>query len=193
MPFCRAELVSQKCDVQANSNEAMMTHSKELVRPNPTDGFLMGKRDGEEQERDDSKEPFIKRMRAKYEEAERSGTAGSSKDQKADIEDVEEESEEAVAPKGFPSPTIPTRSEREEHEKTHVQFRSWCKHCVCGRGMSSPHRDVSSSRKSHLHPTIAMDYCFPKDFDGNCPTCLECTYAMGVKKAIVIPQKGGGK
>ena len=97
-----------------------------------------------------------------------------------------------MALKNFLSPTIPTKAEREEHESTHVQFRSWCKHCVCGRGMSSPHRDVSSSRKSHLHPTIAMDYCFPKDFDGNCPTCLVCTHEMGAKKAIVIPQKGGG-
>ena len=43
--------MSQKCDVQANSDKAMMTHSKELVRPNSKDGFLMGKRDGKEQEK----------------------------------------------------------------------------------------------------------------------------------------------
>ena len=31
-------------------------------------------------------------------------------------------------------PREPTREEREEHEKTHLPFRNWCRHCVRGRG-----------------------------------------------------------
>ena len=31
-------------------------------------------------------------------------------------------------------PKEPTKVEREEHEKTHLPFRSWCRHCVRGRG-----------------------------------------------------------
>ena len=36
-------------------------------------------------------------------------------------------------------PREPTREEREEHEKARLPFRSWCKHCVRGRGKQLPH------------------------------------------------------
>ena len=36
-------------------------------------------------------------------------------------------------------PSMPTRAEREEHEKTHLPFRSWCRHCVRGKGKAMPH------------------------------------------------------
>ena len=31
-------------------------------------------------------------------------------------------------------PREPSAEERSEHEKTHLPFRSWCRHCVRGRG-----------------------------------------------------------
>ena len=31
-------------------------------------------------------------------------------------------------------PSKPTDEERREHELTHLPFRSWCRHCVRGRG-----------------------------------------------------------
>ena len=36
--------------------------------------------------------------------------------------------------------SMPTKAEREEHDKTHLPFRSWCRHCVRGRGNELPHR-----------------------------------------------------
>ena len=34
-----------------------------------------------------------------------------------------------------PNVKTPAKAEREEHEKTHLPFRSWCKACVKGRGV----------------------------------------------------------
>ena len=52
----------------------------------------------------------------------------------------------------------PSQREIEEHERTHLPFRSWCKHCVMGRAQSTPHyhRDHSEDKV----PTISWDYWF---------------------------------
>ena len=31
-------------------------------------------------------------------------------------------------------PRQPSQQEKEEHEMTHLPFRSWCRHCIMGRG-----------------------------------------------------------
>ena len=57
------------------------------------------------------------------------------------IEDAEKDAEaeeEMRRPKPAARPYTPTRAEVYEHEVTHLPFRSWCKHCVHGRGVSSP-------------------------------------------------------
>ena len=38
------------------------------------------------------------------------------------------------------SPNTPIRAEKEEHEATHIPFRSWCPYCVKGRGRNTPHK-----------------------------------------------------
>ena len=48
-------------------------------------------------------------------------------------EDLEAE-EEGVCHKEVTDPGQPSRAEREQHELTHIPFRSWCPHCVRGRG-----------------------------------------------------------
>ena len=52
----------------------------------------------------------------------------------------------------------PSQREIDEHERTHMPFRSWCKHCVKGRAQSTPHyhRDHSEDQV----PTISWDYWF---------------------------------
>ena len=37
-------------------------------------------------------------------------------------------------------PGQPTESEHGEHLTTHRPYRSWCKFCLMGRGVNSPHR-----------------------------------------------------
>ena len=69
------------------------------------------------------------------------------------IEDAEtgaEAEEEMRRPKPAGRPYTPTRAEVYEHEVTHLPYRSWCKHCVHGRGVSSPMRDRIRKRRSGL-------------------------------------------
>ena len=58
------------------------------------------------------------------------------------------------------SPANPTKAQVEEHECTHIDFQPWCRHCVRGRGVSSPHKD-SSSRAEDEVPLVSFDYAFP--------------------------------
>ena len=43
--------------------------------------------------------------------------------------------EEVIAPRVPPVPAKPTQAEQDEHYATgHAAYRSWCEHCVKGRG-----------------------------------------------------------
>ena len=77
------------------------------------------------------------------------------------VEEVEEG--EARTPAVPHDPGRPIRKEWMEHLPRHWPFRSWCRHCVCGRGFSSPHKsrtdeggDFGRGRIS----TMSMDHCF---------------------------------
>ena len=60
-----------------------------------------------------------------------------------DEEEVECEAEEGLRPQRVKNPMEPSRQEWEEHCITHLPYRSWCPHCVRGRGINSPHRATS--------------------------------------------------
>jgi hypothetical protein len=46
-------------------------------------------------------------------------------------------------------PCRPGTEEVNEHEKTHLPYRSWCRHCVLGRGREMPHQ---KTRNKHELP-----------------------------------------
>ena len=54
-------------------------------------------------------------------------------------------------------PKLPSQAEVDEHYLTHLPFRSWCKHCVRGRGRAADHR--TQERDDGL-PEFHVDYCF---------------------------------
>ena len=66
----------------------------------------------------------------------------------------------------FKRPDAPTKQELEEHLPTHLPYRSWCPHCVAGRGISRRHATVGGD-KEKLGVTISIDYCFfnPEDVE----------------------------
>ena len=65
--------------------------------------------------------------------------------------------EEAVAPREPPVPAKPTQAEQDEHYATgHAAYRSWCEHCVKGRGRASPHAVVSEGEL----PEVGVDYAY---------------------------------
>ena len=59
-----------------------------------------------------------------------------------DGEEVETECEEfgARVTKKIADPRKPKAEDIDEHEKTHLPYRSWCRHCVRGRGRQMPHQ-----------------------------------------------------
>lgn len=73
--------------------------------------------------------------------------------------DVVECEDEVQTASSLPSPYMPSQSERDDHELTHAQYRSWCEHCVNGRGVEMGHRmgDDHSERGVAL---VAFDYMF---------------------------------
>jgi hypothetical protein len=75
-----------------------------------------------------------------------------------------EESEEARRPTVACDPGRPTRREFLARRCTHWPFRSWCKHCVRGRPVCSPHRKKNQEAKDFAQdgrvPTLTIDHCF---------------------------------
>ena len=58
-----------------------------------------------------------------------------------DMDDKEEQSEESRAVReGKRKMMTLTLVEREEHERTHIPYRSWCRHCVAAWASSPAHR-----------------------------------------------------
>ena len=58
-----------------------------------------------------------------------------------------------------PTPSQPSQSEVEDHELGgHILFRSWCRHCIRGRGQALPHRTAPECE--HSTPVISWDYGF---------------------------------
>ena len=57
-------------------------------------------------------------------------------------------------------PRKPSEAEVSEHNLTHLPYRSWCRHCVRGRGKELPHRRLrDEAGMAELH----MDLCFLGD------------------------------
>ncbi len=76
------------------------------------------------------------------------------------VEEFEAEEESEVI-RQLPTPEMPTRSEFLDHCVTHYPYRSWCKHCVEGRGREFPHRLHGISTRGV--PTVSFDYAFVGD------------------------------
>ena len=74
------------------------------------------------------------------------------------MEAQEEEAERgARKPARMNDPREPSEEERKEHEMTHLPYRSWCKHCVGGRGKDAPH--TKQDTQGELHE-MHFDYAF---------------------------------
>ena len=54
-------------------------------------------------------------------------------------------------------PSLPKAEEVEEHNVTHLPFRSWCPHCVKGKAKGKKHE--SSKEKSEI-AQVSIDYMF---------------------------------
>ena len=62
-------------------------------------------------------------------------------------------------PKPGRRPVLPTKAELDEHFPLHLQYRSWCKHCVAGKARLAQHR-VDDPNRERLGVTWNADYAF---------------------------------
>lgn len=97
----------------------------------------------------------------------------------------EECSEEGAGPR------LPTEEEVKDHYLgCHMPYRSWCHHCVMGRGRERDHRRRSSEDQRGL-PESHMDYCFLGDeFDHRLIVLVVIERYTKMKKAVIAPSKG---
>ena len=90
-----------------------------------------------------------------------------------DVQDGDQEREGVVAQgeraRPLPQSRLPRRQEVQEHELTHIPYRSWCVHCVRGAGRSDAHRrrarQGEEEREQHT-TTWSIDYAYMID-DGD--------------------------
>jgi hypothetical protein len=88
-------------------------------------------------------------------------------------------------------PLLPKESEVKEHYLSgHMPYRSWCHHCVRGRGRERDHTKKGEEVNNGI-PEYHMDYCFPGDEHGERLTVLVIIERYTkMKKAVVVPNKG---
>ena len=100
------------------------------------------------------KSKAIEEVEARLKELERATEAMN-----ADDEDTEG-NEEPARLKKLPIIHGPSEKEREEHERFHIPYRSWCEVCVQAKKKNPPHYAVKDKR---TYPVISMDYLFVSD------------------------------
>ena len=78
--------------------------------------------------------------------------------------EVDEEGEEGWDSKGIVCGTKPSQREIDDHERTHIPFRNWCKHCVFGKAKSTNHEEDKEDEKGV--PKVSWDYMYMKKAPG---------------------------
>ena len=108
-------------------------------------------------------------------------------------EDVDEDEEYGVrrSVKKL-DPREPSKEEREEHEKTHLPFRNWCRHCVRGRGKEEACRDAKRDQEvAEVH----LDLMFMGDEgdDRTLAVLVVKERSRGMVMLTVAPRKSSGQ
>ena len=69
-----------------------------------------------------------------------------------------------TAGKAIAYPAKPAPEMIAAHEVSHLPFRSWCSHCVRGRGKLFQHRRVQHDQDDEAHPVVSLDYAEQGDW-----------------------------
>ena len=79
----------------------------------------------------------------------------------SEVEDIFVRGDEAVKAKTVRYDPRPSELEVEEHNITHLPYRSWCPHCVRGKAPAGQHRKRNKQEKVNDEvPVVSMDYCY---------------------------------
>ena len=113
-----------------------------------------------------------------------------------DVMDKEEPSKESRPVKGGQSRVMmPTLKGRQEHERTHLPYRSWCRHCVAARACNPAHRGrrfPTAIEEDKDTKQVSCDCCFMRDQPGMEPAKILVSKdrATHMVSAHVVPLKG---
>ena len=91
-------------------------------------------------------------------------------------------------------PYTPTQMEIEEHMPLHIPYRSWCPHCVAGKGVSGHHRH--GEKDDRIGVTISFDYCFMSSAersDSCCSVLIMFDNVLETIWALPVTTKGPNK
>ena len=116
---------------------------------------------------------------------------GMFSDDDNEAEDIEQEARRAAHQRR--QHRAPTEQEMEEHRGTHLPYRSWCPHCVAGRGPGTQHRKTrAADEKERGVASVAVDYCFLRNAVGGdyVPVVVMEDYDTRLLAAHVVPAKG---
>ena len=110
-------------------------------------------------------------------------------------EEAEEEDEDLGErrPQKMHDPLEPTAEERRMHELTHLPFRSWCKHCVKGRGKEKPCKKQPGEEGGA--PELHVDFMFMGEPEGGRTLTLLVAKERRTRMVMVsvIPKKSSGE
>lgn len=86
---------------------------------------------------------------------------------------------------------MPTEEEVKEHYlRCHMPYRSWCHHCIRGRGKEREHGRRAEEEQQGI-PEYHLDYCFPRDeFDHRLIVLVAVEKHTKMKRVTVVPNKG---
>ena len=113
-----------------------------------------------------------------------------------DMDDKEEQSAESRAVRVGQKKTVtPTLAEREEHERTHIPYRSWCRHCVAARASNPAHRCrkfAKAVEDDKDMKQVSYNFCFLRDQPGmeSAKILVSKDRATRMVSAHAVPLKG---
>ena len=87
-------------------------------------------------------------------------TTGEAKGGDDSVVSREEIDFEVCSPKIARKPMLPTKAEVDAHYPSHLNYRSWCKHCVAGKARSSPHIRKDKEDEEKFGVAWNVDYAF---------------------------------
>lgn len=88
-------------------------------------------------------------------------------------------------------PGSPSAEEVRKHSATHLPYRSWCKHCVNGRGITHPHLAHKHNIEEEI-PTVGIDYHYmgKEGEEGTIPMLAIKDAHSKVVYDMVVTEKG---
>ena len=91
-------------------------------------------------------------------------------------------------------PRQPSQQEKEEHEMTHLPFRSWCRHCIMGRGREEDCRKSMEEERQvpEVHLLPKTDGVASRDWTGVCGHHREVRQRTGVDKFDCVMEHDEG-